>query len=356
MALKTMALNTRAGSTISLSTMARTVIKDCVHVLPQARVSNDQLAQIIDTSDKWIQERTGIGARYWARLSESGPRSNTELAKAALDLLCSRNQGLESSFDTLIVATISPDDELVGCAQSLLSIPGARPDLTVLEIRNYCSGYLYALKLACALIESGSSNRIIILAGELQSTGLLVADEGRDTAVLFGDGYSASLIERGEQEAGVVDIQLGADGAGADKLGVQVPGFAFEPFLQESDLSVESRRAFPIMDGRTVFKAATSTMADAIRQLLADTGVSLSEIDHIIPHQANQRIVDYLANALGEQDKFRSNISEVGNTTAGSIPILLSMLLENNQIKQGDLILLVAFGAGFSWGACLVRW
>lgn len=326
--------------------------------LPERVVRNDEFCAWMETSDEWIRARSGIESRHWVR------DGNIEQAPAEWALRLAEAAGRRalvsaksSSFDLLICATISPHHEMTGLSLplALRLCPGNPPE--TLEVRNHCSGFLYALQAARALIATGRKKRILIVSGEVQSNGLLLHSSGRDTAVLFGDGFGACVLEASapEQQQGFIDIVLASDGTFAHALGVERPGYHSSPILDSEDFQGDKPRAFPRMDGRAIFKLASTKMSDIIRALLERNALALSELRLIIPHQANKRILQMLEGELTIPGKVFCNIEKLGNLTGGSLPVAFLEARKREELRLGDLVCLVAFGAGLAWGAALYR-
>ena len=325
------------------------------HAAPARVVTNDDLARVIDTSDEWITERTGIKSRHWAR-QEGAVRStsvtNSELAAEAIRKAL-QNAGVSvDEVGALYYATISPEDEIAGsavhCARKLF---GNR-SVNVVEVRNQCAGFLFALSMADCALRVGRSKVAVVVGAEILSTGLDLSDSGRNMSVLFGDGAGAIVLSSGDEDRGIIDIEIHTDGTHAEALGVPGPSFRESPRLAPDSLPA----TFPIMDGKLVFKTASLVMPDAVRKIISRNGIELESLRLIIPHQANARILSMVGESLGCPEKVFSNIARYGNTTAASIPIALSEAHAAGRISKGDLLCLVAFGAGFSWGAALIRW
>ena len=335
------------------------VVRGVGKYLPERIVANDDLAAYMDTSDEWITQRSGIRQRRWVR---DGNREEQEGGNALLAASAARaalfDAGLEAeSVDAVFYATISPDTEFPGSGGAFLSRLGISRGIPFFEVRNQCTGFLYALTLGNAYIESEACRNVLVVGSEVQSNGLLLSDEGRNTAVLFGDGSGAVVLTpTGDRAHGIQASILGSDGAYADKLGLAAPGFARSARYSPADFEGNEPAAFPRMDGKFVFKMASVKMPEMVRAVAEKAGVTVSDIDLIVPHQANQRILDALGHELGCPEKVFSNIAHYGNTTAATIPIALTEAVERGLVQPGGLICLVSFGAGFSWGAVLIRW
>lgn len=327
--------------------------------VPSQVVTNEMLSEFMDTSDEWIQQRSGIRERRWARRGfvAEGECSNVDLVARATDLALKQAGLSADDLGAIIYATITADNEFPGSGAALLKLLGIRKTLPIYEVRNQCAGFIYSLLIARTLVESRAHKHVLVVGMELQSTGLLLSTAGRNTAVLFGDGGGAAVVSASEQsDRGILGIKIASDGAFAEKLGLLAPGFARGYYLRASDFEGEESAAAPRMDGKLIFKMASSRMPEIVRATAQACGVELDEISLVIPHQANQRILDMLAAELGGRVPVYSNIAKYGNTTAGSIPLAMAEAVTEGVVRRGDLICLVSFGAGFSWGAVLLRW
>lgn len=329
--------------------MTKTAILGMGHYVPTKVVTNDDLAKMFDTSDEWIQQRTGIKERRFIEENGIGP---SDLAVPAVKMAC-ENAGIEvSEIDAIIFATLSPDFTFPGSGcflQAKLGLPG----VPALDIRNQCSGFLYGMQIADAWIKCGMYKRVALVGGEVHSTGLDFSDEGRDVAVLFGDGAACAILGPTEDE-GVIDIEVHADGSGAKELWIEAPASAYIPRITNE--MIENRSVWPAMNGKQVFRWATSKMPEVARSVMERAGVTIDDIKLLVPHQANRRINEFVAQKLKvPPEKVVHNIQKYGNTTAASIPLALSEALQEGRAAKGDLILMAAFGSGFTWGASLVR-
>ncbi|NOX35996.1 MAG: ketoacyl-ACP synthase III [Calditrichaeota bacterium] len=321
------------------------------HYVPERVVTNHDLEKMMDTSDEWIRERTGIVTRHWVREGET----ITDLAYNATNMALERAGLKPEDIDFIIVASIAGDAQFPGNGcflQARMEIPG----VPAMDIRNACSGFVYALAVADKFIKTETYRNILVVGAEIQSTGLDLSTRGRDMAVLFGDGAGAAVVTAtDEPDRGILTTHLHADGRYATKLWSEFPSVINHPYITHE--IVDSDRIYPKMEGRYVFKHAVSKFPEAIMEALEATGYTVEDLDLVIPHQANQRITEAVAQKLGiSMDKIVSNIHKYGNTTAASIPIAMSEAWEEGRIKDGDLICLAAFGAGFTWGSVLLRW
>jgi 3-oxoacyl-[acyl-carrier-protein] synthase-3 len=347
--------------------MRRTQILSTGFHVPERVVTNDELAQLMDTTDEWIQQRSGIVERRWVGEDEAGSDLAQHATEMALD-----GAGLEAAdLDCIIVATLSPDHYFPGTAVFLQRKLGIR-DIPCLDVRNQCSGFIYGLSVADAWIRVGQYRRILLVGTEVHSTGLHKNDEGRDTAVLFGDGAGAVIlgpvdVDETEETSGngepgdsdvsrtVLSVHIHADGRYAEKLWLESPASRRTPFISHEDIDRGLTR--PAMQGRDVFKHAIVKMPRAVNEALAANGLAIDDLDMVIPHQANLRISQAVQKSLGlPDDRVYNNIQRYGNTTAASIPIALHECLEEGKLKSGDLLCLTAFGSGFTWASALIRW
>jgi 3-oxoacyl-[acyl-carrier-protein] synthase-3 len=305
----------------------------------------------METSDDWIRQRSGIEERRWVDGGVGCSDLALQAAERALEAA-----GMEASeLDCLILATLSPDVFFPGSGVFLQRKLGIK-NIPCLDVRNQCSGFLYGLSIADAWIKTGVYRRILLVGTEVHSTGLQKSTEGRDTAVLFGDGAGAWILGPTEEDnRGVLSVHLFADGKHAEKLWMEAPGSRYNPWLVPEQISQGLTR--PYMEGREVFKHAVVKMPAAVKTALETNGLSMEDVDIVIPHQANARITQGVQKALGLPDeKVVSNIHKYGNTTAASIPIAVHEAIEDGRIKRGDLVCLTAFGSGFTWASALIRW
>ncbi len=325
------------------------------HYLPERIVTNDELSKLMDTSDEWIQQRTGIKERRFVDF-EKDPMGASELgSRAAKEALS--NAGIsKDDVDLIIYATLSPDKHFPGdgvLVQAKLDIP---PGVPALDIRNQCSGFLYGLSVADAFIRSGTYKNILLVGSEVHSTGLDFTDRGRDVSVIFGDGAAAVVLGAVEDgDSGVLSVHLHADGRYADVLQIPYPSSAEMP--RATPEKIEAGFHWPMMEGRQVFKHASVRMPEVVVEALEQNNVSPEDIDLLIPHQANLRISEMVQKRLKlRDDQVFNNIQKYGNTTACSIPLALHEAISEGKLKRGDLLCLAAFGAGFTWGSALIRY
>lgn len=320
------------------------------HYVPERVVTNDDLAAIIDTSNEWIIQRTGIEERRWVEGDVGASDLAFEATKGALE-----EAGIEAKdLDMIIFATLSPDVNFPGSScilQKMLGIPG----VATLDIRNQCTGFVYGLSIADQFIKTGMMNNILVVGAEVHSSGLDMSDRGRDVTVLFGDGAGVAIVSASETDSRIIDSKLHADGTHYDVLTVEVPASRLNPRLTKE--MMDEGRHYPKMDGRTVFKNAVTAMPKVVHEVLQPHGFTTEDIDLLVPHQANLRINQMVARTLKlRDDQVFNNIMRYGNTTAASIPIALHEAIQAGKVNKGDLVVLTAFGAGLTWGANLIRW
>ncbi len=331
--------------------MTRSVIAGIGSYVPPKVVTNDDLARLMTTSDEWIRTRSGIEERRHAEEGVYCSDLAVEAVKKAVE-----DAGLKpSDLDFIIFATLSPDHHFPGTGCFLQAKLGIEP-VGCLDIRNQCTGFLYGLAAGDSFIRSGMYKRVLVVGSEVHSSALNFTDAGRDVAVLFGDGAGAVVLEASEEDGrGVLYSELHADGRFAKALYMTVFDISKKPMV--TPRMIEEGDFWPRMDGKVVFKHAVVRLSEVISNTLKKCGVSPDEIKYVIPHQANLRINSMVAERLGfPREKFLSNIQKHGNTTAASIPLLLDQTYRAGKLERGDLLLLAAFGSGFTWGAALLRW
>ncbi len=319
------------------------------HVPPRV-VTNHDLSQLMDTNDDWIVERTGIRERHFVDANTG----SSDLGIAAARKAIADAGRTTADVDFVIFATSTPDWMAPGNGVIVQDALGLGT-VGALDVRNACSGFLHALSVADAFVRMGRYRCVLVIGAEVQSTALDLTTRGRDMAVLFGDGAGAALVEPCEAPRGILSWALHAEGSMARELWCEAPT-SREAGRITPEMMAEGRH-FPHMNGRQVFKHATTRFPEVIHEVLADAGHTLDEVALIVPHQANQRIGDAVAQRLGvAPEKVFQNIARYGNTTAASIPIALTEARDAGLVKPGDLIVLAAFGAGFAWAGCTLRW
>lgn len=338
------------------------------YYVPKNVYTNNDLKRFMDTSDEWIQERTGIKERRFAdRLEETTTTMGCEAAKVAID----RAGITADDIDFIIFATLSPDYYFPGCGVLLQRQMGMR-EIGALDIRNQCSGFIYALSIADQFIKTGMYKNILIVGSEKHSFALDFSTRGRNVSVIFGDGAGAVVLQPASQEyQGILSTHLHADGQDAEKLAMYYPGASGGQFLEErpewpdqelggmlmTKAMLDDGTAFPYMDGQAVFKKAAVKFPEVIQESLKANGLTTEDLDLLVPHQANLRISQFIQQKLAlRDDQVFNNIQKYGNTTAASVPIALAEAWEQGKVQPGDLVCLAAFGAGFTWGAALIRW
>jgi 3-oxoacyl-[acyl-carrier-protein] synthase-3 len=309
----------------------------------------------MDTNDAWITERTGIKER---RFIEHDGVSTASLGEEAARRALAKAGWGASDLDLIVVATLSPDYYFPGVGVLLQQRLGCKT-IPALDIRAQCSGLVYGLSCVDGYIKSRQATKVLLVCAEVQSPVLDLSTRGREMAVLFGDGAGALCIEAvegaGDAARGIVDSYLGSDGSGAEVLCMKLPGTARAGFIQKADL--DEAKVHPFMEGRVVFKNAVTRLLETAQVLLKRNNVAPGQLNLVIPHQANLRINEMVREQLGlEPDRVFNNIQRYGNTTAATIPICMSEAEEQGRLKRGDLVLTLAFGAGFTWGGNLIRW
>jgi 3-oxoacyl-[acyl-carrier-protein] synthase III len=332
--------------------MRRSRILGVGSYVPSRVVKNEDLRQWMDTSNDWILERTGIEERRWVSDDGEGP---AELATKAAERALAAAALEAKDIQMIILGTLSPQHEFPGTAvfvQRQLGLAG----IPALDIRQQCTGFVYGLSIADQFVKTGMYERILVIGTEVHSTGLDVSTAGRDVAVIFGDGAGAAVVGVDDRpDRGILSTHLHADGTLAEMLWIEKPGSKFHPRLTAADLT--EGRHFPKMQGRQVFKHAVTRMPEVVHEALAAHGLTVKDIDLLIPHQANLRISEMVQKILGlPDDRVYNNIQKYGNTTAASIPLALDECIRAGKVKDGSLVCLCAFGAGFTWASALIRW
>ncbi len=345
------------------------------YYVPEKVVTNNDLEKVMDTTDEWIQERTGIQER---RYGKKHLETTTSMGARAAKIAIERAGISKDDVDFIIFATLSPDYYFPGCGvlvQRELGI--AHNEAGALDIRNQCSGFVYGLSIADQFIRSGMYKNVLLIGAEMHSMGLDFSTRGRNVTVIFGDGAGAVLLQPTEDpNKGILTTKLHSDGTYAEKLSFINPGahggYHYEKLGESVDLQysdaeygemfinehmIQSGQIFPIMDGQFVFKMAVQKFPEVIMEALATANLTPADINMLIPHQANLRISQFVQRKLGlRDDQVWNNIQRYGNTTAASIPIALCEAIEAGAVKSGDLVCLAAFGSGFTWGSALLRW
>jgi len=371
-----------APAPVSGGTMDETVnsrILGLGHHLPERVVTNQDLTRLMDTSEEWIEQRTGIRERRFISADMGGADLGERAAREAL-----REAGIAAGdLDLVILGSLSPDIDFPGTASLLQRKLGVRgmPVMDVrnqcsgfvymlavadawirsgdaMDVRNQCSGFVYMLAVADAWIRSGDARYVLVVGAEIHSTGLDLSTLGREVAVIFGDGAGAAVLgPEPDRRRGILSTHLHSEGRYAEKLMVEAASSRVRPRVTEEMLDQPGSRLWPRMEGRYVFKHAVTRFPEVIREALAHNGCTTADLDLLIPHQANLRISQLVAMGLElPEEKVFNNIQRYGNTTAASIPIALHEAVQEGRVRPGALVCLAAFGAGFTWGAALMRW
>ena len=339
--------------------------------MPERIVPNSELENLMDTTDAWIQERTGIQERRYGKLHQE---TTTTMGARAAEIAIERAGIQKEDIDFIIFATLSPDYFFPGCGVLLQrEMKITSKEMPALDVRNQCSGFIYGLSIADQFIKTGKYKNILLVGSEMQSMGLDYSTRGRNVSVIFGDGAGAVVLQPSlEENSGILSTHLHADGTHAEELAFINPGchggyhlglerfgytdqeyggiFLTEKMWTEQDI-------FPNMNGQLVFKTAVTKFPEVIHEALKENNLQSSDINLLIPHQANLRISQFVQRQLGLKDEqVWNNIQRYGNTTAASVPIALTEAWEAGKVNKGDLVCLAAFGSGFTWGSALIRW
>jgi 3-oxoacyl-[acyl-carrier-protein] synthase-3 len=356
--------------------MNRTKIAGIGFYVPERVVTNDELAGLMDTSDAWIQERTGIRERRYGVKHEE---TTTTMAAVAARKACERAGIAPEEIDFIVFATLSPDYYFPGCGVLLQRELGiTHREAGALDVRNQCSGFIYALSVADQFVRTGMYRNVLVVGAEMHSIGIDYSTRGRNVTVIFGDGAGAVVVQPTDEPGrGILSTRLHADGTFAEKLSLINPGvhggYHLNKLGEPADFGypspetpgeifitphmLEHGQLYPEMEGQFVFKIAVQTFPEGIREALDEAGLQPSDLDLLVPHQANLRISQMVQRQLGlRDDQVWNNIQRFGNTTAASVPIALGEAWEAGKVREGDLICLAAFGSGFTWGSALLRW
>jgi 3-oxoacyl-[acyl-carrier-protein] synthase-3 len=349
--------------------MPRSKIAGIGMYVPKNVFTNQDLTRFMDTSDEWIQERTGIKERRYAdRKGETTTTMGVEAAKIAIE----RAGITPQDIDFIIFATLSPDYYFPGCGVLVQRVLKMK-EIGALDVRNQCSGFVYALSVGDQFIRSGMYKNILVIGSEKHSFGLDFTTRGRNVSVIFGDGAGAVVLQPTEDtNQGILSTHLHSDGEAAEILAMYNPGTHANHWVEQkfadfdeaemgqmfmSHQMIDNAQNFPFMDGPSVFKKAVVKFPEVIMEALQQNGYQPSDINILIPHQANLRISQFVQQKMGlRDDQVYNNIQKYGNTTAASIPIALCEAWEAGKIKNGDLVCLAAFGSGFTWASALLKW
>lgn len=322
------------------------------HHVPEAIITNDYLSTIMDTNDVWITERTGIKERRWV-----DPTKDTvaNMAAKASRMALERAGLTEKDVEFIVFATITPDYFFPGSGVLLQRELGLE-SIGALDIRNACSGFIYALSVADQFIKSGMYKTILVVGAEIQSTAIDATTRGRNTAVIFADGAGAVVLQASDKQ-GILSTHLHSDGRFAEELYVRDPGSSRPREERQPEQILDTTHFKVVMNGNQVFKHAVVRFMEVINEALAANNMTKEDINLLVPHQANLRISQYVQEKLQlPDDKVYNNIMRYGNTTAASIPIAMSEAWAEGKIKENDVICLAAFGSGFTWASALIRW
>lgn len=323
------------------------------HHVPENVVTNEYLSTVMDTNDAWIVERTGIHERRWMDPSKD---TVANMAAKASRMALERAKLSEQDIDFIVFATITPDYFFPGSGVLLQRELGLDGRIAALDIRNACSGFIYALSVADQFIKTGMYKTILVVGAEIQSTALDVSTRGRNTAVIFGDGAGAVILTS-SNNPGILSTHLHSDGNFAEELYVKDPGSSRPREERQADQILDTSTYKVVMNGNQVFKHAIVRFAEVINEALQANNITKDAINLLVPHQANLRISQYIQEKLGlSNEQVYNNIMRYGNTTAASIPIALSEAWAEGKIRENDLICLAAFGSGFTWASALIRW
>ncbi|WP_297704856.1 3-oxoacyl-ACP synthase III family protein [uncultured Eudoraea sp.] len=325
------------------------------YFVPDNVVTNSDLSKVMDTNDEWIQERTGIKER---RHVVKGEDTTSTMGVKAAKIAIERAGIDKDDIDFIVFATLSPDYYFPGPGVQVQRDLGIKT-IGAIDIRNQCSGFVYAISLADQYIKSGMYKNVLVIGSELHSGGLDMTSRGRGVSVIFGDGAGAVVLTREEDNSkGILSTHLHSEGAHAEELSLIAPGMGKRwvlDILKDNDPNDESY--FPYMNGQFVFKNAVVRFSEVIMEGLKANNLEVTDIDMLIPHQANLRISQFIQRKFRlKDDQVYNNIMKYGNTTAASIPIALTEAWEQGKIKEGDLVVLAAFGSGFTWGSAIIRW
>jgi 3-oxoacyl-[acyl-carrier-protein] synthase-3 len=323
------------------------------HYVPDRVVTNADITTLIETTDEWIQERTGIKERRWF---EEGKDTTANMAANAARKALEMAGLTPDDVQMIVFATLSPDYFFPGSGVLLQRELGIKDPIPAFDVRNQCSGFVYSLSMADQFIKTGMYDTVLVVGSEIHSSGLDISTRGRAVSVIFGDGAGAVVLRPSTEEGhGILSTHLHSQGEHAEELIVKEPGSNRNNRVQyvvDNELDM-----YPFMNGQNVFKHAVVRFPQVIKEALDQNGYQPQDIDMLIPHQANLRITQYVQQKMGlTDDKIYSNIQRYGNTTAASVPIALSEAYQEGRIKRGDLVCLAAFGSGFTWASALIKW
>ena len=348
--------------------MLRSFIAGIGMYVPEHVVTNDDLTRYMDTSDEWIQERTGIKERRYAHRTDE---TTTTMAVEASKIAIERAGITTSDIDFIVFATLSPDYYFPGCGVLIQRAMGMK-EIGALDVRNQCSGFIYALSVADQFVKTGMYKNVLVVGSEKHSFGLDMSTRERNVSVIFGDGAGAVVLQSKEDSnRGILSTHLHSDGSEAEILAMYNPGTHANHWKEgladfdEAEVAqmfmshqmIDKAQLFPYMDGQAVFKKAVVKFPEVIMEALNQNGFSPSDLKLMIPHQANLRISQFVQHKLKlRDDQVYNNIQRYGNTTAASVPIALCEAWQEGRIEKGDLVCLAAFGSGFTWASALMKW
>lgn len=323
--------------------------------VPENVVTNEDLSKLMDTNDAWIQERTGIKER---RHIKKGDGNSTSIMGVKAATIALDRAGLKpDDIDMIVFATLSPDLYFPGGGVQVQELMGMRT-IPALDVRNQCSGFVYSMSVADQFVKTGMCKHVLVIGSENHSGGLDMTTRGRNVSVIFGDGAGAAVVSRNETgKGGILSTHLHSEGAHKNELSLQGPTTAHWVPEIIAENPQENIPYYPYMNGTFVFKHAIVRFIEVIKEGLEANGLEVADIDLLIPHQANLRISQFIQKKLKlSDDKVFNNIQKYGNTTAASIPIALTEAWEEGRIKEGDIVVLAAFGSGFTWGSVIIEW
>ena len=340
--------------------MIKSIIKGIGHYVPENIVTNDDLSKLMTTSDEWITERTGIKERRHRKNRNDAEETTSYLGFKASQNALKMAGYTAKDIDFIVFATLSPDYYFPGCGVLLQEMLGC-DTIGALDVRNQCSGFVYAMSVANAFIKAGQYKNILVVGAEIHSFGLDFSDEGRGVSVIFGDGAGAVILSASEEESAgdILAFNMHSEGKYADELCTKFPGskYGWSDRMRLEPENVTNDEVYPIMNGNFVFKNAVTRFPETMMEALNSAGKTAEDLDLFIPHQANLRIAQFVQKTFNLPDeKLYNNIQKYGNTTAASIPLALSEAIAEGKIKRGDLVLLSAFGSGFTWGSILFEY
>jgi 3-oxoacyl-[acyl-carrier-protein] synthase-3 len=320
--------------------------------VPDRVVTNKDLEKLMDTSDEWIRQRSGVEERHWINPGQAPSELAEHASRRALE-----DAGLDADdLDCIILATLSPEHEFPGTSFFLQERLGG--ETPCFDLRAQCSGFLFSLSVARSYVLSGQFERVLVVGCEVHSTGLDISTNGRDVSVLFGDGAGAAIVEANddpEDSSGILEMRLHAQGEFAEKLWVEMPSCAQYPFRLSHE-NLDSGRTYPKMEGRFIFKHAVTRMPEVLLETLDAASLKKDDVDLFLFHQANLRINEYVANSLEiPPEKVPSNIQRYGNCSAASIPMLLVEAKQQGALTPGTIVSMTGFGSGFTWASAALR-